>query len=342
LAPEPATVEAKGWTGRIIALTAFLVAAVGLMDAIISLANRAPSFTCSFGISLPWCNTPKESAQTRILLNIVRASRSLPLEDSVAGSIFQQGMLTPISPKGLALLLGSYPRELVFYTVTSSIKLIGIDKTTKAHLIYHLRNDPADDRYDGIAANDDCQNLINAASIGSAIYNDDDVCNFSKFDNFLELAMVLGLTSQLVNSTGRVCWDPTLALPKFKSAVLQLSNLCNGPVKSGSKYPFDFGNVVFSDVEFEYRSTNAIYGFLGKLLRDNTAFRVPPFFIAPDSQSTLFLNVARGESKDCLVFANFEKQSYCVPQIGGNNTLILFSILEKLRNLSIPGADEKS
>jgi hypothetical protein len=97
-----------------------------------------------------------------------------------------------------------------------------------------------------------------------------------------------------------------------------------------------------SDVEFEYRSTNAIYGFLGKLLRDNTAFRVPPFFIAPDSQSTLFLNVARGESKDCLVFANFEKQSYCVPQIGGNNTLILFSILEKLRNLSIPGADEKS
>ena len=251
-------------------------------------------------------------------------------------------MLTPISPKGLALLLGSYPRKLVFYTVTSSIKLIGIDKTTKAHLIYHLRNDPADDRYDGIAANDNCQNLINAASIGSAIYNDDDVCNFSKFDNFLELAMVLGLTSQLVNSTGRVCWDPTLALPKFKSAVLQLSNLCNGPVKSGSKYPFDFGNVVFSDVEFEYRSTNAIYGFLGKLLRDNTAFRVPPFFIAPDSQSTLFLNVARGESKDCLVFAHFEKQSYCVPQIGGNNTLILFSILEKLRNLSIPGADEKS
>jgi hypothetical protein len=121
LAPEPATVEAKGWTGRIIALTAFLVAAVGLMDAIISLANRTPSFTCSFGISLPWGNTPKESAQTRILLNIVRASRSLPLEDSVAGSIFQQGMLTPISPKGLALLLGSYPRELVFYTVTSSI-----------------------------------------------------------------------------------------------------------------------------------------------------------------------------------------------------------------------------
>jgi hypothetical protein len=43
LAPEPATVEAKGWTGRIIALTAFLMAAVGLMDAINSLANKTPS-----------------------------------------------------------------------------------------------------------------------------------------------------------------------------------------------------------------------------------------------------------------------------------------------------------
>ena len=343
LAPDPATVEAKGWTGRIIALTAFLVAAVGLMDAFISLANKTPSFSCSFGISLPWCNTPKESVQTRVLLNIVRASRSLPLEGSVAGSIFQRGMLTPTSPKDLALLLGSYPRELVFYTITNSIKLIGTNKSTKAPLIYHLRNDPADDQYDGIAPNDNCQHLIKAkSSLGSAIYNDDDVCNFSKFDNFLELAMVLGLTAQLVNSTGHVCFDPTLALPKFKYAVLQLSNLCNGPVKSGSKYPFDFSDVVFSDVEFEYRSTNAIYGFLGKLLRDNTAFRVPSFFIAPDSQSTLFLNVARGESRDCLVFANFEKQSYCVPQTGGNNTLMLFSILEKLRDLSIPGRDEKS
>ena len=89
--------RSKGMDWKNYALTAFLVAAVGLMDAIISLANRTPSFTCSFGISLPWCNTPKESAQTRILLNIVRASRSLPLEDSAAGGIFQQGMLTRLA-----------------------------------------------------------------------------------------------------------------------------------------------------------------------------------------------------------------------------------------------------
>jgi hypothetical protein len=343
LAPDPAIVEAKGWTGRIIALTAFLVAAVGLMDAFVSLANKSPSFSCSFGISLPWCNSPKETTQTRILLNIVRASRSLPLEDSVAGGTFQRGMLTPTSPKDLALLLGSYPRELVFYTVTHSIKLIGTDKSTKAPLIYHLRNDPADDQYDGITPNDNCRHVIKAkSSLGSAIYNDDDACNFSKFDNFLELAMVLGLTAQLVNSTGHVCFDPTLALPKFKYAILGLSNLCSGQVKSGSKYPFDFSDVVFSDVEFEYRSTNAIYGFLGKLLRDNSASRIPPFFRVPESQTKPFLNIAIGESKDCVVSANFEKRSYCVPHNGGDNTLILFGILEKLRNLSIPGGGEKS
>jgi hypothetical protein len=63
LEKNKAAPKSKGWmqqwTGRIVALTALLVAAVALMDAVTSVVNKTPSFTCNLGISLPWCKAPE-------------------------------------------------------------------------------------------------------------------------------------------------------------------------------------------------------------------------------------------------------------------------------------------
>jgi hypothetical protein len=67
----PTALESKGWTqrwtGRIVALTGFIVAAVALMDAVTSIVTKTPSFTCSLGISFPWCAAAasKETATTK-------------------------------------------------------------------------------------------------------------------------------------------------------------------------------------------------------------------------------------------------------------------------------------
>ena len=67
----PQLLTTKGWmqrwTARITALTALLVAAAALVDGVTSFVDKTPSLTCSFGISLPWCNTPNTSAETAYL-----------------------------------------------------------------------------------------------------------------------------------------------------------------------------------------------------------------------------------------------------------------------------------
>ncbi len=99
---------------------------------------------------------------------------------------FMQGMLTPINPKILALLVGTYPREWVFYAVVEGIKLRGYHKANpKARLVYYFRNDPADDQYDGVATNDRCRQVVKMTNYGTGIYDNDSLCNFSKFSDFL-------------------------------------------------------------------------------------------------------------------------------------------------------------
>jgi len=338
---ESTAPKSKGWiqrwTGRIAALTALLVAAATLVDAAIALVNKTTPLACSLEILLPWCKAPSEPAQNHILANIVRASRSLPLDDSIAGSIYQQGKLTPISPKVMALLIVNHPRELVFFAVISGIKLTGHEKDTKNQVAYYFQNDPADDRINGIQAYDQCETILDRTPVGTGIYNDDSTCNFSKFSNILGLMIEFGLTSELTTNGGHFCWDPALALPKYKSIVLtETTNVCGKP----GAFQMNFGKIIFQDVEIVVRSTDAIYQYLGKLLRDNSASLLNPGFVSSSYKADgPLLNIAimSGEkSTGCIISESVGKEFYCVPHDGGGNTVKLISILEELRNLSMP------
>jgi hypothetical protein len=63
---------------------------------------------------------------------------------------FQQGMMTPISPKTAALLMATLPHESVYYAILDGIKF----KTD--NYVYYFRNDPLDDAYEGAPTNNKC------------------------------------------------------------------------------------------------------------------------------------------------------------------------------------------
>jgi hypothetical protein len=74
-------------------------------------------------------------------------------------------------------------------------------------------------------------------------------------------------------------------------------------------------------------------------MRDNSASRIRFFTSKDDPRKGPFLNVTQKSGNDCIVSAKLEADMYCVPQIGGANTLALINILEELRNLSISPSD---
>jgi hypothetical protein len=110
---------------------------------------------------------------------------------------FQQGMISPISAKEVAILLSLFPRESVYYAVLDGIKL-----TTKTY-VYYLRNDPSDDFLDGVTPNDQCKIVAEPKEVDTLTAEiwqprNDRLCNFSKFVHVLHQAMDWGLSSELM------------------------------------------------------------------------------------------------------------------------------------------------
>jgi hypothetical protein len=59
MAPEPdALPESRGLRGKIVVMTAFLVAVAALIDAATAVATKTQSLICRLAISLPWCEAP--------------------------------------------------------------------------------------------------------------------------------------------------------------------------------------------------------------------------------------------------------------------------------------------
>jgi hypothetical protein len=288
----------------------------------------------------------------------------------------------------------------MYFSAIEGIKLTGTDKKTNAKLAFYLRNDPADDQYNGIGTNDQCADIIAHSNFGSPIYSDDSLCNFSKFSNALGLAVEFGLTSEIVlpdpnagnpdkktanppkgsdpaaatqaaaNSTGgtnspgapqaspspsttpvtstpgsvgHLCWDPVLAIPKYREIVqTKMANVCGNPATAKPQFNFDFGNVILN-VQIMFRSPYGVYKYLGKLLREHSASRIKFLNITTFEERELnyghFLNVTQGINSDCLVTAFYNGQSYCVPRKGSNSTSMLFDILGQLKNLSTSSSD---
>jgi hypothetical protein len=299
--------------------------------------------------------------------------------NTLVSSPFIQGMLTPITPKVLALLIGTYPREWMYYATIDGIKMT----SANSDVAFYLRNDPADDRIDGVQAYDECEHILDRTPVGTGIYTEDGVCNFSKFANILGLAVEFGLTAEIQlpsataqkgaapppagkggtnspgaaqtpsattnttatpTSTGHLCWDPVLALQKYRKIVLkQMTNICGNPASASQHYTFRFSNMVFSDVEFVFRSPYGIYRYLGQILRENSAgsihFKSAATLEERELNSGPFLNISEGDLGGCLIEAFYNGQSYCVPRQGSSSTATLFDVLAQLKNLSTAPSD---
>jgi hypothetical protein len=162
---------------------------------------------------------------------------------------FQNGMLSPVSSRTVALLIGSHPREAVF-----SLVLAGIAVTLPGNRYALLNNDPTDD--DPGTSGKTCTQILNSPGL-SPLYPSME-CSFSKFHNLLKGLVANGLYAELTSSSGsssgqgnaaqaagttssganglpgKICFDPTRAGSKL-DIVKEHQNICGSNQKQPQK-----------------------------------------------------------------------------------------------------------
>jgi hypothetical protein len=116
----------------------------------------------------------------------------------LVSSAFQEGMLSAISPKVLAMLIATHPRETVFYSVIDSIKV------TIRDVAVLYRNDPQNDSpQDGnLTCRDEVRNIAYHAKPKTMItyFQNQQYCNYSKFALFLYTGLSYGLSAEIVSA----------------------------------------------------------------------------------------------------------------------------------------------
>ncbi len=296
----------------------------------------------------------------------------------LVSSQFQQGMMSPVSPKILAYLLAGHDRETVLHLTLDSINVTA-GKTTLRYV-----NDPGND----VSANEGFSRECTVDSTAAALRAErkfllkEGVCNYSKFSVFLRTAMKFGVSAELLpappqaaggrgggggasgvgsgttmtgvntnatttpQATGRLCWDPGLATEDVKTFAQARHPLCgkNLNAKSGNEdFNFDFGTLGTLQFELRFRSPASIFVALGKQLHDGSSGHVTP--LLDSSQRTFdgqpLLTIKTEDTGDCSVLAQFDGRSYCVPQ-DADRTAMVINILEELKNLSTTPSDLNS
>ncbi len=282
----------------------------------------------------------------------------------LVSSAFQDGMLTPITPRSLALLIASHPREPVYYAAIDGIKFTVGGMTVK------YRNDPSDDLDANGKFDPQCWDKV-YHSYDRRFLLDDQTCSFSKFVNFLQVFLAVGLTAELVacepnssvpgcksaksaggssagqgsqnatanaSSIGRLCFDRPLAARSLRAA--NPKPFCGTkPSAKATEITLNFPVLGKVSPELVMRSPSGIFNYLGKLLHDGTANRIMPYTGTAKALRGSFLDITLGGADiGCFVFVSYDGESYCVPQ-GAETTAMMLAILEQLRNLSITPSD---
>jgi hypothetical protein len=283
----------------------------------------------------------------------------------LVSSAFQGGMLSPMTLRTFALLVGSHPREPVYYAVIDSIRL-----RTPAGESYTFRNDPKDDldehgQYDGT-----CPTRARQVAPNRALFFKDNVCGFSKFVLLLHELLAAGMTAELApcdpnvasvgcksaktpssssggstqnaaspqESAGRICFDPSLSFPGYRN---KARPAC-GTKPTAKATPVTYQLEHLGPVQFEpvLRSPSAVFTYLGTMLEQGTQDRV--VFYTPEAKRLgAFLEVVNSLGPSCYVSIAYDGGFYCVPQ-HAYSTAMLLEILEQLRNLSITPSDLNS
>ena len=273
----------------------------------------------------------------------------------LVSTAFSTGMLSPISPKTLAFLVATYPREPVLF---SAIESLTVRSRTSGRLI-RLVNDPSRDRLseDG---QDNCMPL--ALHSDGRWFTASDNCSYALFINLLGRLTNKGLTAELFKSKakpasassksgsdsskstdgaagyeGRFCFDPTRSLasaaqPKCGDAGTATSVVISFP---------DLGPI---DLVVNLRSPTGVFNYYGQLLN-----RQPPiwreYYFTHQARNLVlnepFLNVVRGASPNCFVKVDYAGEPYCVPAYS-KHTALLMTLLVHLRNLNIQPTDLNS
>jgi len=334
----------------------------------VAITKTAGTQTADLKIGLPtFTFGPRQTAAQRqfsFANNAIDNSAQGSFESNpLISSLFQQGMLTPISPKILALLIGAHPREPTFLAALEGIRL------TSAKDAWFFRNDPANNSYRGEPQSAQCHDLEIVQGRHGAYHNIakdrlhpdyNTECNFSQFMYFLEFGLAVGMTADIDHSVsvagstktdpsrtsnavntpgtpGRICFEPSLARPDLKIDSQVMSNKC-GTKFSGEGLKFRFGDTDY-EIELVLRSPIGVYAFLGKLLRDGTAdqYRMQDEALGPMRHAKLV--EIDPTTVECLLSASSVGGLLCDPGASGRNTLLMVDLLQQLRNLMISPAD---
>ena len=204
-----------------------------------------------------------------------------------------------------------------------------------------------------------------ANSNDRAFFLNDRICSYSKFVNFLQVSLAIGLFAETVpcaaNATtpgcsaakpsggsgstasselyGRICFDPARAQSTLRSTAENLNPLCGSmPLAKPSPVTLTYAVLGRVQPEFVLRSPAGVFSYLGKLLHNGTADRIS-YYTGEAKQLGRFLDIATdGTTGTCYVSVSYEGRDYCVPQ-EAYNTALMLDILEELRNLSISPSD---
>lgn len=339
----------------------------------VAITKVAGSQLADIKIGLPTLTFgPRQTASQRQIAfanNSVEGNANGSFESNpLISSLFQQSMLTPISQRNLALLLGAYPREQVFYAALEGIKMTSENKS------WYFRNDPRNNNYRGIQNEEVCRKLeivsrndVEHTRVVREYRPDYDYdCTFSQFVYYLQLALDFGLTAEIDNASskppskladgdasklnntavspappGYMCFDPTIALPMFKDPARSMKSRCGQVIAPGKGTKFNFGGTQY-DIELKFRSPVGIYAYLGKLLRDGVEDQIRLRNDLEGSLESAKIVDIDFDTINCVNSASSLGALACNPTASTMNTLITIGLLEQLRNLSISPSDLNS
>lgn len=331
----------------------------------------------TLGTGLPTINIGPHQTQAQQIYSISN-SLSSNVTASYQGNPltttqFQEAMLAPVSGRWLAGLLRSHPRETVMYAVIDYIQMNEVDPPFKT---IRLFNDPINNNSPaGVFNPAKCEELYSnprqSAVAFKNLFENDDICNFTKFDNVLKVGMQYGLTFDYVAppvgpvsaasvalaakpSTsspdaippnpapgGAVCFDPGLALPPYRATAETFPGCGAQHGGSHSQLTFVWPGIRKVRIQLGVRSANGVIAYLGKLLRDGTGDQIHFDPNQPDHDLTTngnFLEVTHASSSNCVAAVSYNGAGYCVPPTA-YNTAILLDILIQLKYLATSATD---
>ena len=228
---------------------------------------------------------------------------------------FYDGLLRPINlPEANLILHQGFSRALVFSLLVDKVRI------TSGGNVEEIRNAPTEPD------------------------------EFRRFEQYLYLAVYYGLTVEVARgpdgkTEGRLCFDQALAGPEQKAFVRTSPIQCtHGPDTRG--WPRTRPELAFiidgkpQSIEINARSPNQIFQYLGSLVGPASAgHTVTLYGDQPGTTQGPLVVVTTDPRANCFARVTYEGTTYCVPDVGSDNTKRIFQILNQILALNTSPED---